>query len=336
MRVLWLSLAVVALSCGGGDDDDRLPAAPDGGGASSTGGSKSKAGSSSDAGAEADPEPQGGASTGSGGQGGQGIIYETAGAPSFPEGVCDPSMMPGDDEPQAAGVTGIKLLAMTLDELSVAFVTGSGDTTALYVADRSAVAEAFAEQQVTLPADYEASSGASLSSDGTRLILVKQAHNGFGELTRAARGQAFGAEADETRFANVNTLSMTTTRSVGWPVVSSDGNNLYYVTYPGKALVVQSGAGAGGVFEYGTEIDEFTLGGVEGEYKLLSGISADERAIFFHDEATGHAMALFRQYANAPFYDPLDLGEREGVAPNENCSRLYSSLDGGLVLQPTQ
>jgi hypothetical protein len=44
-------------------------------------------------------------------------------------------------------------------------------------------------------------------------------------------------------------------------------------------------------------------------------------------------MALFRQYEDAPFYNPLDLGEREGVVPNEDCSRLYSSSGAGLVFQ---
>jgi hypothetical protein len=97
--------------------------------------------------------------------------------------------------------------------------------------------------------------------------------------------------------------------------------------------VVQSTKGQNGVFDLGKEIDEYTLGGNEGEYKYINGISTDQRAIFFLDEATGHAMALFRSYSGAPFYDPVDLGERQGVVPNGDCNRAYSSAAGALVIQ---
>lgn len=341
MRRAWpvVSLLVACswvVACSGGDDD-RPAAAPDVEGGASSGGTRSKAGSSSvpDAGAE-DPG-SGGAETagsGQGGAGGDGLVYETAGAPpQAPAGACDPMMMPGDDQSQSAGVSGVKLLSMTPDELSAALTTDGG---ALHVADRSAANQTFTALEVTLPEGYVADTGVALSPDGLSLIVVRDDGSGLGELKRAARGQAFGAEADTTRFAVINGLQGTTGRSVGWPVLSSDEKELYYVSYFGYALVVQSSAGQGGVFAYGMEIDEFTLGGVEGEYKLLSGISSDQRAIFFLDQATGHSMALFRSYPNAPFYEPVDLGEREGVAPNESCSRLYSSVAGGLVFQATQ
>lgn len=328
MRYVWLGL-VVGLACSSGEDDQRAPAAPDTlGGASSTGGNKSPAmHGSNDAGAGGDvAESSGGAS---GGEGGGGIVYEPGEPPIFEPGVCDPAMAPGDDEPLELGASDVQLLAMTPDERSIAFLAGS----VLYVADRSTTDEPFAESVVTLPVGFEATSGVSLSSDGKLLILVKEDHTGFGELSRSTRAAQFGAEIDETRFAYLNMLSLTNRRKVGWPVVSSDGETLYYVTYPGFSLVVQSSADGDGVFQLGTDIDEFTLGGPEGEYKYLRGISADERAIFFEDEATGHAMALFRQYEDAPFYDPVDFGERAGVAPNQDCSRLYSSLDGGLTRQ---
>jgi hypothetical protein len=331
VRYVWLGL-LVAISCGSGEDGERAPAAPDTlGGSSSTGGNKSPAmHGSNEAGAGGElVEAQGGAGPEAGGEGGGGITYEPDEPPMFEPGVCDPAMVPDEDEPQTLGVSDVQLLALTPDELSIAFLAGS----VLYVADRSATDEPFAESAVTLPAGFEAVSGVSLSSDGQRLILVKEDHTGFGELIRATRADAFGAEADEMRFAYLNMLSMTVGRKVGWPVVSSDGETLYYVTYPGHSLVVQSSADDDGVFQLGVEIDEFTLGGPEGEYKYLRGISADERAIFFDDEATGHAVALFRQYEDAPFYDPVDLGERGGAVPNEACTRLYSSLDGALTLQ---
>jgi hypothetical protein len=329
--VVSLLVACGVVACSG--DDDRPAPAPDVEGGASSGGSQSKSGSSSvpDAGEE-DPGSGGAESgdAGHGGAGGDGLVYETAGAPAqAPAGACDPMMMPGDDQSQSVGVSGVKLLSMTPDERS-AVVSTAGS---VHVADRSAADQPFSALEVTLPAGYSADTGVALSADGLKLILVSDDGSGFGELSRAARGQAFGAEADVTRFAAINGLKGTTGRSVGWPVLSSDEKELYYVSYFGQALVVQSSAGQGGAFAYGMEIDEFTLGGVEGEYKLLTGISSDQRAIFFFDEATGHSMALFRSRPNAPFYDPVDLGERDGVAPNASCSRLYSSVAGNLVFQ---
>ncbi len=332
MRKAW-SVVVLLVACSGGEDD--RPAAPDVEAGASSGGTRSTAGSSSVPEAGAEPG-SGGAETGDAGQGGaggDGLVYETAGAPpQAPAGACDPLMMPGDDQAQSVGVSGVKLLSMTPDERSVVFSAAGG---ALHVADRSAANQTFTALEVTLPEGYYADTGAALSADGLSLIVVRDDGSGLGELKRTARGQAFGAEADTTRFALINGLQGTTGRSVGWPVLSSDGKELYYLSYFGQALVVQSSASQSGEFAYGAEIDEFTLGGADGEYKLLSGISADQRAIFFFDEATGHSMALFRSRPGAPFYDPVDLGEREGIAPNESCNRLYSSVAGSLVFQAT-
>jgi hypothetical protein len=331
VRYGWLALAVaVAGACSGGNDDARAPAAPDSVGATSTGGNKAPAqpDPGEDAGAGGAVPSQGGASGGEGG----GIVYEEDEPPVFEPGVCDPMMAPGDAETQSLGVGDVTLLAMTHDELSVAFVTGGAPDQVLYVADRSASNGAFSEQQVTIPAGYYAERGASFSSDGTRLILVKQDNTGFGELTRAERGEAFGAEADETRFAYLNMLSATTGQKLGWPVATADDEALYFVSIFCSSHVEYSQI-ENGVFKLGQPIDEFTLGGPEGEFKLLTGIASDERAIFFFDQASGQSQALFRQDDGAPFYDPVDLGQRQGVAPNADCTRVYSSFEGSLVLQ---
>jgi hypothetical protein len=86
-------------------------------------------------------------------------------------------------------------------------------------------------------------------------------------------------------------------------------------------------------FDYGMVIDEYALGGEPGAFKLLTGISADERAIFFFDQGTGRSAALFRSRPEAPFYDSVDFGERRGLGPNADCTRVYSSDADGLVRQ---
>jgi len=326
-----------ASACSGGDE--RPPASLDGtSGSSTNGGKTSRAGSSAQSDAGTDSPSEGGgaaAAAGQGGAGGEGIVYETAGAPPLVPGRCDPAMMPGEDaaqelEPAVAGAT---LLALTPDERSAVFVTGDEPDLRLYVADRASAEGAFEPQEVELPPGYEAASGAALSSDALTLVLVLADHSGFGALSRAARGEAFGVEASVTAFSRINAQKAMSGRELGWPVLSSDGDTLYFVSYFGQAVVVQSARGADGRFDLGTEIDEFTLGGAEGAYKRINAVSEDQRAIFFFDEATEHSMALFRSRPEAPFYEPIDLGERRGVAPNAACSRLYSSVDGALVAQ---
>ena len=342
MRSVWLGLAfVAACSSGGSGHHPAMPAEL--GGSSGSAGSSAHSGSSSkpDAGAAGDGEAAGGAGSAeaganAGGEGG-GIVFETAGAPAeAPPGVCAPGMKLGSSVAQDVGLPGATLLAMTPDELSVAFTTGSADTLALHVADRASAKAAFVEAGVTVPDGYEAASGASLSSDGRRLILVSQDHGSFAEVSRSARGADFDVDADTSAFAKINALKAMSGHSLGWPVLSSDGQDLYYLSYFGHALAVQSKLGKDGLFDFGSEIDEFTLGGAEGAYKLLSGISSDQRAIFYFDEATKHAMALFRSRDGAPFYDPVDLGARRGAVPNQDCSRVYSSVAAGLVAQATQ
>jgi hypothetical protein len=244
-------------------------------------------------------------------------------------------MMPGKPAAQELDpvLTGATLLAMTPDELSAVLVTGEAPALELHVADRASPEEPFEPQEVSLPEGYEAATGASLSSDGLTLVLVLSDHSGFGAVTRAARGDSFSTEADVTAFSRINAQKPMSGRELGWPVLSNDGNTLYFLSYLGQSLVVQSTRGTDGRFDIGSEIDMYTLGGAVGAYKRINAVSADQRAIFYFDEATNHAMALFRSRPGAPFYEPTDFGARQGVSPNADCSRLYSSVDGELFAQ---
>ncbi|RYZ02371.1 MAG: hypothetical protein EOO73_32215 [Myxococcales bacterium] len=338
---LLCASALVAASACGSDDERPLPSVEGGSGSSSSGGKSSRAGSGSGSQPEVGGEPssEAGGAVGLGGEGGggggDGIVYETAGAPTFIPGLCDPQMMPGKStalelEPPLAGAT---LLATTPDELSVALAAGDDPELRLYVGDRASADDPFEVQEIALPPGYEAASGVALSSDALILVLVLADHSGFGAISRPERGEPFSTDANVTAFTRLNGQKAMSGRSLGWPVLASDGGTLYFLSYFGQGLVVQSTRGSDGRFDLGSEIDEFTLGGGEGAYKRIHSVSADQRAIFFFDEATQHSMALFRSRPNAPFYEPLDLGDRRGAAPNADCSRLYSSVDGALVAQ---
>jgi hypothetical protein len=110
-----------------------------------------------------------------------------------------------------------------------------------------------------------------------------------------------------------------------FPLLSPADQALYFVRTAEASLVMVSPLAADGSFDFAAMIDEFTLGGAAGEHKLLSGLASDARAIFYYDQATQRSAALFRERPNGPFYAPIDLGARRGLAPNADCSVLYSS-----------
>ncbi len=339
LRGVLLSFALL-VACSSGSNLHHAAPAADGG--SSRGGTRPQPATSGKAngpGAAGENANQGGVGSGDAGasDGGSGLVLEMGGAPEqAPPGVCDPALKLGAEVVQDVGAAGVTLLAMTPDELSLAFTSGAGDALLLHIADRASTAADFAQVAFTMPDGFDAHSGVALSSDGRQLILVSSEHAGFGELSRVGRGQAFAGDPDVTAFAKLNALKPMSGHSLGWPVLSSDGQSLYFLSYFGQGLVNQSARGKDGVFDIGTEIDPYTLGGNDGEYKLINGLSSDERAIFYFDQTTKHAMALFRSRPGAPFYDPLDLGERQGVAPNAGCSRVYSSAAGNVVQQARQ
>ena len=134
---------------------------------------------------------------------------------------------------------------------------------------RVSASGSFDEILVPIPEGYAVTQGASLSADGLRLILPRDDFTGFGELSRTTRGSAFGLEVDEGRFARVNTIEPMSGQQVAWPVQSSDGKALYFVSYFGQAWVRYSELALDDTFSVGTEIDEFTLGGKVGHYKRL-------------------------------------------------------------------
>jgi hypothetical protein len=334
MHRIGFGLALVVACSSGSGDHDAPPPIDEGG--SSSGGTRAQpatSGKANASGAAGESASQGGAADAGAADGGAGLVLEIGGAPvQAPPGVCDPQLELGADMAEDVGVGSVTLLSMTPDELSLAFTSGEGDSLLLHVTDRVSTASDFKEVGLTMPPGFEAKSGVALSSDGRKVILVMTDHSGFGELSRAARGQAFAGEPELTAFARLNALKPMSGHSLGWPVLASDGQSLYFVSYFGEGFVYQSHLG-NGVFDTGTQIDPYTLGGDAGEYKLINGLSSDERAIFYFDQATQHAMALFRSRPNGPFYDPLDLGERQGVVPNAGCDRVYSSAAGKLVVQ---
>jgi hypothetical protein len=226
------------------------------------------------------------------------------------------------------------LLSITLDELDVAFLR----TGVLYVGHRANQSATFESAAVTLPSGWSASNGASLSADGKRLILVSELHpNKLGELTRSSRDQPFSANIDEAAFASINADAVYTGKVYAFPVVSGrDDQLIFNSAYPGSSsTVVYSTRTGNATWSTPEQLQTNLLDGGADARRLPTGLSADQRTLFYFNEETAQEEARFRpaDSASSPLYDVLNLGTRRGAAPNARCDHLYSSTAGDVVVE---
>lgn len=270
-----------------------------------------------------------------------------AGSTALPEGGSGGRPLPGPslcDEMAAwtgsANVAGVStaasetLLSITPDELDLAFLRDG----ALYVAHRAQASAAFSMlATVVLPMGWSVSQGASLSADGKRLIVVASAQNRLGELTRAARDVQFDGTVDETAFGAVNQSATYTGKIYAAPVVSpGDGQLFYNSAFPDSdSTVVLSTRVTGGAWSAPVRLTPLLLDGAKGARRLPTGLSTDERTLFYFNEESMQEEARWRDTAlpNAALYDIMSLGTRRGAIPNSACNRLYSGVDSDVVVE---
>ena len=292
----------------GGNGD--LGGAPDSGG---------DAGAVSDAGTNSVPE---------GGSGG--------GRPIPGPSQCDDMAAWGGSKNVAGVSTGASetLLSITPDELDLAFLRDG----ALYVAHRAQASATFSGgTAIVIPIGWSASQGASLSADGKRLILVSSDQRQLGELTRTSRDTAFDGDVDSTAFASVNESATYTGKIYAAPVVSPGDGQLFYnsgVAGSNSTIVVSIRA-AGSAWSAPVRLTPLLLDGADGARRLPTGLSTDERTLFYFNEESAHEEARWRDNAlpTASLYDIMSLGARRGAIPNSGCDRLYSGADTDVVVE---
>jgi hypothetical protein len=228
-----------------------------------------------------------------------------------------------------------RLLSVTPDELDLAFLR-EGE---LYVAHRSKASAAFAVgASITLPAGWSAKQGAALSSDAKRLVLVSDPdQKKLGELTRATRDQAFAGEVDESPFNDVNQDAIYAGQIYASPVLSAGDDRIYFNSgFPGAtSTVVVSTRAPGLPWKAPVTLTPTLLDGASGQRRLPTGISADERTLFYFNEESSHEEARFRASSalSSALYDMRSLGERRGATPNSACDRLYSESGSDVVVE---
>ena len=226
------------------------------------------------------------------------------------------------------------LLSITPDELDLAFLRDG----ALHVAHRATPSAAFSVgAAIVLPSGWSASLGASLSSDGKRLIVVSTPdQTKLGELSRATRDAAFAGAVDETAFVVVNQSAIYAGKRYASPVVSTgDGQLFVNSAFANGSSTVVVSTSNDGVWAAPKSLAGQLLNGASGARRLPTGVSADLRTLFYFNEQTSLEEARFRDsaLASSPLYDIMSLGTRRGAIPNSACNRLYSGLDSDVVVE---
>jgi hypothetical protein len=332
---LWLALAVASpLACSSNDDVQRSPPAA----GTHGGGVSGSAGADAGAGAGGAQQSAGGAPTAEAGQGGApgdldlGGSLSIAGAPTYDPPLCDfeaswgnPVALAGVSTAQADE----RLLGMTHDALTLVFTRDD----VLMIADRPSAEDDFgAAVAVTMPAGYAHTRGVALHPDGLGLVIVSELGDRLAEVTREARSGDFDAAVETARFEDLSENAVQYGGGLSSPVLSASGTSFYFTQLAGNASKVFHTQGTTAFAIPTMPEDLVTLGGEDGDFKLTLSVSADERTLFFFDEALGHAAGLWNSAPGAPFYDEAHFPGLDSVFSDADCSHLYgtSDSDGSL------
>ena len=336
LRCRWslvLALGAVApLSCSSGDDGHAPPA-----GAGTPNAGHAGASAATGTGASGGEDVGGGAATGGAagaaniGHIGGGGSLSIGGAPAVDDPICKAEASWGD--PVSLAVVSSadadeRLLSLTHDALTIVFTRDDVPM----VADRAAASEDFATPvPLLLPAGYSHEHGVALHPDGLGLVVVSHS-GGLADIERAARSGAFDGAPSVARFVQLSDNALQYGASLSSPVLSASGTSLYFT---------QVGASTSKVFHaQGTTLfpvpampeDLVTLGGMDGDLKLTLSVSADERTLFFFDEALGHAAGLWSAAPGAPFYELAEFEGLQSVFTDSGCNQLYGTrMVGGSL-----
>lgn len=320
------------LACSSGDDGRAPPAAA---GTRSTGRSGSSGSEGSGAGADA----LGGNESDAGGLAGDGNIghlggggsLSIGGAPTFDDPVCDVQAAWGNPTSLAVISTpeaDERLLSMTHDELTIVFTRGEVPM----VADRAAASDDFGTPvTLALPAGFGHEHGLALHPDGLGLVIVSD-DGGFADVGRAARRGGFDGVPSSARFDSLAVNALQYGAGLSSPVLSASGTSLYFTQVGASSSTVFHAQGTTKFPVPAMSEDLVTLGGTDGDLRLTLSVSADERTLFFFDEALGHAAGLWSSAPGAPFYELAEFPGLQSVFTGLGCSRLYGTrMVGGSL-----
>jgi hypothetical protein len=278
-----------------------------------------------------DGSTDGGSKPDASGDGGDSGVYT---GPPPPPTVCDPAATFGTGSLLNISTSDDDVLdAITPDELTIVWTQGTGGSATVDYADRTSTSSSFNSPQ-KLGAGLYTADRVALSPDGLTLVVVNaDPTTGFSELTRTARtgsGSTFGAPTLGS-FSNIDS-DAPAGASLGDPVIDSNDTAFYYSVYGTTStktiyrslrLLPTDPWGNGGALNVAAGLQ--TSGSSR---RRPSGISSDDRTLFFFDQVSSSERAAWLNETTGQFDSFVDLGSRLWAAPATSCSTLYYSATG--------
>ncbi|HEX8796087.1 MAG TPA: hypothetical protein VF765_34290 [Polyangiaceae bacterium] len=217
--------------------------------------------------------------------------------------------------------------AVTPDELTIAWASSTGGAVTAWYADRASTGVAFGAPQA-LASSFGALSldRVSLSGDGLRIVGTASGGSKFIAVKRAARTGAFDTD-DSSEFAGIGTEGSLNTYAT--PLLSGDDAFFFYILPSSTDDHVINESFGGPPWTPGAYLPPMELERVGSQYRRPSGISADDRSLFYWDETNGSEWIAYSSTAGGPFDVFENLGAFTNAAPTATCSRIYYSVPAG-------
>lgn len=214
--------------------------------------------------------------------------------------------------------------AVTPDELTIAWASSSAGVVTAWYADRASTSVPFGTPQA-LASSFGALllDRVSLSGDGLRIVGVAGSGKGFVAAKRAARTGPFDTD-DGAEFSGVGHEGSPSTYAT--PLLSSDNSSfLYIVTSSTSDFVVNQSLG-GPPWLPGAPLSPTELERVGTQYRRPSGLSMDDRTLFYWDETTSSEWVAYSATAGGDFNVFDDIGALTNAVPTASCTRIYYSV----------
>ncbi len=241
--------------------------------------------------------------------------------------VCGPGASWDESKLSLTGRVG----SITPDDRTLVWTAPEGGGTRIFFAERNGTDESFqAPQALAVDPATVADDRVAITPDGLSIAFLVKTRDAFAQVTRSARGSAFGPVTRDG-FANINFESRETRPPAGsglGDAVWAPSASFFFSEYgPNRVATVIS-----------SEPKDLTTLLDFGDPELLpvgdkrrrpTGVAADEHTLFYWDETTQSEKVAFRAPgADRRFVRFEDLGDRRGAVPNANCTRLYFSRAG--------
>jgi hypothetical protein len=254
---------------------------------------------------------------------------DAADAAVDPPGICGATLNVGNGAALPSSTAADDFgLSVTADELSMAWVTGTAGQVTLHYADRAQKSDAFGATKTIGPSAAFAASRVALTPDGLGLAVVNADGLGFSLLSRAQRGDDFGAPTvgpfQLLNDQGANVLGPAGQRyadplfasAAAYFVFSRFGGGLGTTVYAGTRIFATD------PYSPGTPYAETALASTGGKRRIVTGASEDLRTLFVYDEAQSKSLAVSLGVTGA-VTSTADLGPARDLQASGDCKAFY-------------